>query len=268
MDELRAKLADLVRLRDELHGLPGAQDLDAAIRSLNRVIDEQQANGEEQGLPPAPAPARRQRYARPLRAAVLDALEDLQWPTYTRELALYCEARYGRAIAPARFGSLATDEVASYLREHRPRAVWLCFALTYDRAESIRRLWCRSDWPLERRIVAPTSGRVQHLKLTARLCTVALEAADTAADKEMLRIIAADHARDLPGVNFRRGDFPLESWRDVATDLLEKVEPPDEQLRREAAVRLHKLPEAHQLFGVLEAVEGVQRRRSSRRTSR
>jgi hypothetical protein len=217
-----------------------------------------------EGAPPAsPRP-------RPLRLMVLDALDDLGWPTYSRELMLYLKARYGRTVTPTRFGTLGSDEVKAFakrgsgdensatgdgVRRAGPRPVWLCFGLTYDRGEPIKRLWARSDWPLERRIVAPTSGRIQHLKVTKRLAELALEAGDTAADPMGMKIIAADHARDLPGVTFRRGDFPLETWRDTAARLLQEFEPRDEEARIEAARSIGRRSEHFQLFGRPDVVE-------------
>jgi hypothetical protein len=260
---------ELFRLRDELSrmsagtsGVADRAELAAAIAALDRVITSRSSSSfQNEPLQQDPELLPR---GRPVRALILDSLEDLRWPSYTRELGLYCQARYGRAIPPTRFGTLATDEIKSYQRGRRPSTVWLCFGLTSNRAESIRRLWGRSDWPLEQRVVAPTTGRVQHLKLTARLCEIALEVADTAADPDMLRIIAADHARDLPGVKFRRGDFPLENWRDLARELLSKAEPTDEQARQDAAGSISRLPELHQLFGVFETVEGHGRVRTAK----
>jgi hypothetical protein len=199
---------------------------------------------------------------------VLDALDDIEWPAYSRELMHYVRARYGRHVNPTRFGTLASDESAAYDKRQRkavtsgrsgarpePRAVWLCFALTYDRGEAIKRLWARSDWPLDRRIVAPTTGRVQHLKLTKRLCELALEAGDAAADPMAMKIIAADHARDVPGVDFRRGDFPLGAWRDSAEALLRDLEPRDQEARRRAAELLSHRAERHQLFGAPDVAD-------------
>jgi len=268
--EARGDRGEILRLRDELHRVIAGASKDertalaAAISALDGVIHgESTSQGSE-----ATGRSTEISRGRPVRSLVLDALDDLGWPAYTRELGVYCRARYGREIAPTRFGTLASDEIKSYERARQPRTVWLCFALTSIRAESIRRLWARSDWPLERRIAAPTSGRIQHLKLTARLCEIAMEAADTAADPEMLRIIAADHARDLPGIKFRRGEFPLGYWRDLATELLAKAEPADEEARREAAARFRKMPEQQQLFGALEIVEGLDRVRSSKERPR
>jgi hypothetical protein len=191
--------------------------------------------------------------SRPVRLQVLDCLEDLKWMAYAREIAQYSAARYGREITPTRFGPLVKDEVSSYLkRSNRP--VWLCFALTHDRFEPIKRLLCRSDWPLESRIVAPTSGRIQYLKLTSRLCELAMEAEKVAVDSMMLKIIAADHARDLPGVKVKRGEFHLEAWRDATMEILTQLEKRDLELRQDAADRLKKKREFHQLFGVPDLV--------------
>jgi hypothetical protein len=191
--------------------------------------------------------------SRPVRLQVLDCLEDLKWMAYAREIAQYSAARYGREITPTRFGPLVKDEVSSYLkRSNRP--VWLCFALTHDRFEPIKRLLGRSDWPLECRIVVPTSGRIQYLKLTSRLCELAMEAEKVAVDPMMLKIIAADHARDLPGVKVKRGEFDLERWRDTATELLIHLEKRDAELRQDAAIQLKKKREFQQLFGVPDLV--------------
>lgn len=168
---------------------------------------------------------------------------------------MYCAARYDRNIPLTRFGTLAKDETTAHLNRARPRTVWLCFGLTHDRAEPIKRLWARSDWPLEERIVAPTTGRVQHLRMTARLCEIAN--GENAVDPMMIKILAADHARDLPGVDVRRGEFQLDLWREVALKHLTEVQPRDEQLRRQAASRWASLSERYRLFGRPEEIGGV-----------
>src|SRR5690348_1280505 len=59
---------------------------------------------------------------RPLRALTLDALEDLGWPAYSREVMLYLRARNGRQVSPTRFGTLASDEMAAYDKRLRREA--------------------------------------------------------------------------------------------------------------------------------------------------
>jgi hypothetical protein len=236
---------DLQALRSELVN---------ALRRVDKALQSEDETPSRAAKRPASPANSFSNPVRPVRAIVLDALEDFLWPAYTRELVNYCKARYGREVAPARFGTLGNDEAKAFFTASRPREVWLAFALTYDRAEPIKRLWTRSDWPLDRRIVGPTSGRVQFLKMTVRLCELASE---EASDPEMMRILAADHARDLPGVNFKRGVFDLEGWHRLALEHLAKLEPQDEETRREAAARwLPKLSEAHLLFGAPEVIDG------------
>jgi hypothetical protein len=241
----------LLRLKENIKHIDTRLSSDEERRSSPDValVDRRvgRLNLVELKLPP------RKEVPRPVRLQVLDCLEDLKWMGYAREVAQYSAARYGREISPTRFGPLVKDEVASYLKRAR-RPVWLCFALTHDRFEPIKRLLGRSDWPLECRIVAPTSGRIQYLKLTSRLCELAIDAEKLAVDPTMLKIIAADHARDLPGVKIKRGEFHLQSWRDSAIELLADLEPRDAELRQDSGVRLKKRPEFQQLFGVPDLI--------------
>lgn len=232
---------DLLRVREEL---------EARLVEVDMLLKE-----AVPGDAPRNAPRRSRGAKQPVRAKVLDALEDLGWPAYTRQIAQYVESRTGDKIPPPRFGVLARDEQKSFISS-RVRPVYIGFALTSVRGEAIKRLLVRSDWSLERRIVAPTTGRVQHLMMTKRFCELALELEHLAAEPERLRFLAADHARDLPGVKVRHGRFDLEQWRDLAQAELERVLPHDQEERAEAAARLRHRPERALLFGVPEVLEG------------
>jgi hypothetical protein len=167
---------------------------------------------------------------------------------YSRELALFAQARYGRKVSATRFGSLSNDE-ASAFDKGRSRAVWLCHGLIADRGEAVKRLWGRSDWPLSERVVTSTTGRVQHLRMTVALCRIA-QRDDRVVDPQMMAILAADHARDVPGIDVRRGKFDLEDWRLAAAALLEEILPPDTESREAAAAGLSKrLGDAEALYG-------------------
>jgi hypothetical protein len=231
---------DLLQAREELR---------ARLDDLDRLLERAQPEAD-------PQPAQKSRSPkRPVRAKVLDALDDLGWPTYTRQIGPYIEARTGDRVAPTRFGALARDEQASF-RSSRARPVYLGFALTSVRGEAIKRLLVRSDWELERRIVAPTTGRVQHLMLTIRFCELATELEDLAAQPERLRFLAADHARDLPGVKVRHGQFDLKDWAELARVELERVRQRDAEQRAEAAALLRHRPEHALLFGLPEVLDG------------
>jgi hypothetical protein len=240
LEGLKAQREELLRAREQIEMV--LTRIETQLDQLATV-----APAKEHREPPPPPPSR----PRPLRLMVLDGLDDLGWMTFSRQMMLYLRARYGRDVSPTRFSSLAKDEIGAFTSK-RPRSVYLCHGLVHDRGEAIKRLWGRSDWPLAQRVVAPTTGRIQHLKLTERLCEIARTAGDTAADPEMLRFLAADHAKDLPGVKAKRGEFELERWREIALELLEELEPRDRERREEAAERLAGLPEEQQLFGVPE----------------
>lgn len=185
---------------------------------------------------------------RPIREVLLDCLSDIGLMTYSQQLAIYAKARYGREVPSTRFSSLSRDE-ESAARNNRTREVWLCHGLTFDRGEPIRRLWARSDWPLHERIVAPTTGRVLYLRMTARLAELAMRDEAVAADGEKLKYLAADNARDV-GLPFKRGEFPLDAWRDRALAQLEPLEREDREARMEAAERLgRELSPLARLFG-------------------
>ena len=97
--------------------------------------------------------------------------------------------------------------------------------------------------------MAPTTGRVLYLRMTARLAEIAAADEATATDAEMLKYLAADNARDL-GLPFKRGEFPLDTWRESALMQLKPLEQEDSEARMEAAARLRQeLPPLAQLFG-------------------
>jgi hypothetical protein len=234
--------------RPDLHALDQEEE---ALLSKKREVEARLAEvrlERKRISTPAPSSASDGR-VRPVRATVLDVLEDLEVAAHSNELRLFVDARDGRAIAPTRFGTLSKDETKAFTSK-RPQAVYLCHGLTADRFEPIKRLWARSDWPLSERVVAPTTGRVLHLRMTVRLCELAIEVGEAAAKPEMLRIIAADHARDVPNVRVERGKFDLVGWRDAARTLLEQHLPRDTERREEAAARLAGRPLQQQLFGV------------------
>jgi hypothetical protein len=202
---------------------------------------------------------------RGVRDMALDVLHMLQCVAYSQQVAGLARAVFGRDIAPTRFGTLSRDEERAYLsKRSSPRAVWLCHALTFDHGEPIRRLWARSDWPLADRIVGPLTGRVIYLRLAARLAELA-SASEWATDPELLKYIAADAARDLVP-SFKRGQFPLDEWRNAALTQLALVDDEDAALRRDAAQRLvNQLAPEQLLVGEKSVLSLLQGGRSENR---
>lgn len=226
-------------------------DLENRVKQLERELvnaKRELARHESAAVRPSgPAPRPRT----PLRDTVLDLLADVGVAAYSRELMLLLRARNGREVPASRFGPLASDEAAT-VEKGRPRPVYLCHGLTAERGEAIKRLWARSDWPLAERVVAPTSGRVQHLRMTISLCRLADEH-ERVVDAEMMYQLAIGHVIDLPGMKVRRDDVDLAAWRLRAEDLLAELLPEDEERRMLAAGELERrLTPAELLFGAQE----------------
>jgi hypothetical protein len=196
---------------------------------------------------PQPATSSR-RGGRSMRDLVLDALDEIGFCCYAQQLMLYIKARFGRELNPTRFGTLSVDEERAYARG-TSRQVWLAHGLTFDRAEPVKRLWARSDWPLERRLVTPAFGRVQYLRVAAKFSELAMQADVLAADPNLMRYLAADHARDLGGI-VKHGEFKLEEWRELALAQLAPLIDKEDAFLKLAALELTAgLEGAELLFG-------------------
>jgi len=239
------KAADIETRRKELVAeLAELDRLEAAAASHRQRPSTQQASVEE--TPKSP----RERFGstRSLRDAVLDALEEIGFMTYGQQLAMYIKARFGREIQPTRLGTLSADEEKA-LRRGSSRPVWLCHGLTHDRTEAVKRLWARSDWDLADRVVTPVFGRAQYLRSTARFSALAMKADGFAANPELLRFIAADHARDL-GLTVQRGRFELEEWRAMAERQLSEISTKEREfVNRSLAIWPTTLSTVEKLFG-------------------
>jgi hypothetical protein len=234
-------------------------------RRQSLLIQRQQIDRELaalEGAPessPLPEPSRarsdgRKTGGRPVRGIVLDVLDDLAVPTYTRELMHYVRAGYGIGIPADRFGSLRHKEREAY-DAARGRTVFIGSALTV-RGESIKRLLIRSDWNLADRVVAPTTGRRQFLRITKRLIEIALTRHDAIADWDAFRILVGDHVRDIPGIVFRRDDWKPEAWHEVVESVLLEIEERDAQARAQVALRLQNtMSERDLIFGTEDRVD-------------
>lgn len=259
---LRRQRRALRRLRSRLAEDVG--DLDRQIVELDWAIARMEARpqGDPIGarstgsvggdvLPPARVTRR------PLRVMVLDALEDLAWPATSRDLVGYLEARVGRRVSSTRFGTLGSDEAAAFERTGGGRPVWLCFGIDIASGKPIKHLWGRSDWPLKHRLVAASTGRVQHLKMTARLCDLAQRPTAGMTHPERLLQLAAAYALDLPNTEPPAGGVNsahLGEWRKIAQDLLLELEPRDDEVRTQAAWQLRTQGDIQLLFGPVDPV--------------
>lgn len=187
---------------------------------------------------------------RPIRDVVLEALADAKTPLNSLLLASVIRPWQGREIPSTRFGTLSTDEIKSY-DSSRPRPVYLCHCLTWDRGEAVKRFWARSDWALVDRIMGPMSGRLLFMKGAAWAIGLA-KAAKTgkviAAEPDVLNYVAADQARDA-GMTVKRGEFPFDEWLETINNAVVRLEADDRDFRQAAAAAMSHLPERALLFG-------------------
>jgi hypothetical protein len=222
-EELEKKLADIQRRREALEA---AEAPKAKVRADRRLNES----------------------SRSLRDITLDALADAKCPLNSLLLASVITPLHGRSIASSRFGTLSSDEMASF-DSKRARPVYLCHCLTHDQGMAMKRYWARSDWSLEDRVVGPMSSRV--LFLRGAKWTINLAATATnAVEPERLKYVAADQARDA-GLQVRRGEFRFDEWVRAIEAQLNAIGAEDEAVRRAAAVAFDdRLDDREKLFGV------------------
>lgn len=187
---------------------------------------------------------------------LLEALSNLDCPAYSSELSLYLRARWGNAYpsaTPSRIERLMCKDFHLFeIKGALPSDISLCPALTAERGEPILRLMTRADWPLSHRLVAATTGRLRHLRITARLCELAISEEQSFADYKLLLRLTATLARGLPHVTVKYEHYESGTWCDLACKLIEEHSREDEQGRINAAARLLAVPEFNQFYGAPE----------------
>jgi hypothetical protein len=246
----RELLAERERINQELAALDALTQPAGGTPALDTLLEQVEPS---QPAEPEHKDGRRAG-GRPVRGIILDLLDDLGVATYTRELMHFARAAHGLRIPADRFGSIRQKERDAY-DASRGRTVFIGCALTH-RGESVKRLLIRSDWDLVDRVVAPTTGRHQFLKVTARLVDIAIDRRETIADWDAFRILVGDHVRDVPGLSFQRESWTPEAWRDALAAMLPAIAERDAQARAQIALRLQNtMPERNLIFGTEERVD-------------
>jgi len=145
-------------------------------------------------------------------------------------------------------------------QEFKLERVFVVPALSHDRFTAVRGTLALSEWPVERRIVAPASLRVDLLRAAVAVTNRAMEAGQ---ESPLLRVVTT-LAAGLGVATFRRE--PADVFADVLAtcrDELEVIEVADARERAAAAERAQaQLDEQALLFGTQLAPltsRGVQR---------
>jgi hypothetical protein len=234
-------------------GSPSQSGCEHDPEALKRFLQDLQRYLAEVREYPVPAsvdrPASLARL-QPLRVTFLDSLADLGYPTDSTLLRAFIAARYDRAVPSSQFGTIAVQERKSFDRRGPAgRPVWLGNGITFDELRPVKRIWGRSDWPVQWRIITPHSERVQRLHATAALCHLAVRD-EFGASPTPIQQLALELAAELPGVEVDRLHPEFDAYGKVARKLTAEVEPKDRHLQELGALRLNEMPERMQLFGL------------------
>ncbi len=163
-------LAEIEELQKRLRQAYEAGDADAADRLMSELAAAERRRNRI--MQRALAAGRGHRPALPVREQVARVLSLLGRPASVSLIRDVAAARFGDQIPGPRLASLRRDEHRSWRSAHdsaSARPVYIVPALTYDRLAPVRGLLALSSWPLEVRLVAPASHRVDMLHATDRL---------------------------------------------------------------------------------------------------
>ncbi|MDT5025094.1 MAG: hypothetical protein QOE61_1520, partial [Micromonosporaceae bacterium] len=183
--------------------------------------------------------------APPIREQVASVLAILSRPASVSLIRDVATARFGEMIQPSRLASLRRDEQRSWQAAHRgtapgarslARPVYVVPALTFDRFAPVRGMLALSSWPLEIRLIAPASPRVDVLYAIIRLIGELDHSLD-APWAPNLRRLALRFGRTVAGSIEIRDGFDYTLIREAAERELRQILDADTAERAEAAQR-------------------------------
>jgi hypothetical protein len=255
LEESRRLLERLVaNARDER--VPVA-DLIAEISAMERLDDRRdELIGELRRS--ASAGLRAERAGPPLRALVLEALEELRWPQNARFVEEYLWARRHVQLDSRAFAPLRRDEQRAWQRTPGARDAYVAPALNADGTANPRWL-TSSGWGLERRIVAsPQTERLLDVEKVYSLAgrPGSAGARDWGRPRRPVDALLEKYARQVLGT----GPPPVSatadeaaSWRDRVRDhasaLIGEIRRDDEPHRKRLARELATLPDHARIWG-------------------
>lgn len=244
LDSFRAGLADGVIGED--------RNLDAKLSRLDadraRLCAELRGGDvvpDDPSVARAPTKSGRTR-GRALREILLDTLDLVGVPAAPTLIAELAHAVAGVDVAPSRFASLRRDDARAARRDPGARPAWLAPALNATTLTAMPRLLTSSAWPLERRLIAPASLKLVHLRtIQALLDWSARFAPIDPASATQVEAVALRLAGDVPGLT-----DTVKRRRDAVAAELALLEEADRSARAAAAQRLRDCPADVQLWGL------------------
>ena len=238
------------------------RDLRHAEQDWDSALDAQAGQARPRPGEPRPEPGDDQsspeRQARggtllPLREQVHEALSLLQVPAAPRLIATVHEAFYATSFPTARLTSLRRDEERSFKTAPFARPYYICAALAADFLSPSRGLLAISTWPMERRIIASLSPRVDFLIAAINVAQAIEQIPEPVPAARALLARFAANVRGSSGANSTGrppGRIDPRSVTRAAQAELAVHQEEDRAARARAARRAREqLDEVEQLFG-------------------
>jgi hypothetical protein len=260
-DELVATLEEALRLQRQLvedlrdEGVPVA-DLVAQVTVLERLDDQRdQLIGRLRRT--ASAGMRPARTSPPVREVLLETLADFRWPQNAGFLEEYLLAKHQLQLDSRAFAPLRRDERKAWDRAPGAREAYIAPALKPDGSANPR--WItRSDWDIERRIVAtPQTERLFNLyKIYALAGRPGSAEANYYGPRRPIDALLEKYAKDIleeePLPASASAD-EFRAWRARVRErtgtLIGEIRRDDEPRRKQIARQLASLPDREGVWG-------------------
>src|SRR6266700_7949439 len=260
-DELAATLEETMQLQQRLmddvrdEEVPVA-DLVAQVSVLERLDDRRdRLIGELRRT--ASAGMRPARNSPPVREVLLQTLADFRWPQNAGFLEEYLLAKHQLQLDSRAFAPLRRDERNAWDRAPGAREAYIAPALKPDGSPNPR--WItRSDWDVERRIVAtPRTERLFDLyKIYVLVGRPGSAEAGYLGPRTPVDALLEKYAQDILGTeppSASASDEEFGTWRanvrERTTTLIGEVRGDDEPDRKQIARQLADLPDRERIWG-------------------
>ena len=260
-DELAATLEETLRLQQRLvddvrDEKVDVADLVAQVSVLER-LDDQRDHLIGQLRRTASAGMRPSRTSQPVREILLDTLADFRWPQNAGFLEEYLLARHQLQLDSRAFAPLRRDERNAWDRAPGAREAYIAPALKPDGSANPR--WItRSDWELDRRIVA--TARTERLFDLYKIYVLAGRPGSAEASylgpRRPVDALLEKYAQDTldtepPSASASDGEF--RAWRahvrERVGSAIGEVRRDDEPDRKQIARQLADLPDRVRIWG-------------------
>jgi hypothetical protein len=257
MEEAKDLLEIVSALRDTNDALAQATingDIEEASRLLTLIaaLERRRNRIVHRNRPAGGRAAASYESSIPLRDQVIRALHLTGRPLSARLVSDVTQARWAERVDTTKLSSLRRDEARSWRKAQEfpgrnSRSVLIVPVLTYDRFTPVRGSVALSTWPVELRLMAPLSPRVDMLRSTIALAEEAAALTGTSYEGPMVRLVGRLGAT-IPGI--KAFETRLDAVIEAAKWELKQIEGTDEQERFDAAERaVARLNEEEILFG-------------------